>query len=85
MESLEDKIYSVIEDGTKVYHFLQRIKNFELEVAINVIWAQIEKHGKNFDTMMSYLGQMVTKKDHNLQFIQIAKTENKLGNSKVVP
>ena len=39
MESLVDHDYSGINHGTKVHHFLQEIKNIELEAAVHVAWA----------------------------------------------
>ena len=51
-----------IADGTKVSHFFQGIKSTEFEAAFNVIWAQQERYGMDFDVTVSYLGQMVMKK-----------------------
>ena len=67
MESLTDYGYSGMDNGTKVCHFLQCIKSTELEAAVNVIWAQPEKYGTDFDATMSYLGQMVTEKGASMQ------------------
>ena len=46
--------------------FLQGIKNTELEAVVNVVWAQPEKYGKDFETTMFYHGQMVMKKGCNM-------------------
>ena len=62
MESLTDYGYSGMENGTKVHHFLQDIESPELEAVVNVVQAQPEKYGTDFDATMSYLGQMVLKK-----------------------
>ena len=40
MEGLTDYGYKGMDNGTKVSHFLQGIKNTELELAVNVILAQ---------------------------------------------
>ena len=48
MESLANHGYHGIKDGTKVYVFLQRIKSTELDAAVNIVWAQPEKKGKDF-------------------------------------
>ena len=74
MESIADHGYNSIHDGMKVCHLLQGIKITELEAAVNVVWAQPEKYHKDFDTNVSYLGQMVKNKGCNMQFIHIAKT-----------
>ena len=76
IESLTDHGYSVIDNVTKVHHFFQGMKSTELEAAFNVIWAQSEKFGKDFNTNVSYLGQMVMKKGYNMQSIHIAKTRS---------
>ena len=49
MESLTDYCYSGMENGIKVRHFLEGIKSNELEAVINVVWAQPEKYGTDFD------------------------------------
>ena len=59
MESLTDYGYSVMDNGPKVHHFFQGIKSSKLEEVDNVIQAQPEKYGTDFDTTMSYLGQIV--------------------------
>ena len=59
-----------MDNGTKVGHFLQGIKSTELEAGINAVWAQPEKYGTDFDATVSYLGQIVTKKSHNLSILQ---------------
>ena len=67
MESLTDYGYSGMDNGTKVHHLLQGIKSTELEAAFNVVWAQTEKYGTDFDVSVSYLDQMVTKKGASIQ------------------
>ena len=62
MENLTDYGHRGMDSGTKVCHFLQGIKNTELEAVINIVWVQQEKYGNDFDTTKSYLGQMVTTK-----------------------
>ena len=62
MESLIGYDYSGMNNGTKVCHFFQSIKSNELEATVNVVRAQPGKYGRDFNTMVSYLGQMVTKK-----------------------
>ena len=61
-ESLTDYGYIGMDNGTKVCHFLQDIKSPELEAVVNVVCAQPEKYGTDFDAVLSYLCQMVTKK-----------------------
>ena len=56
VESLTDYGYSRMDNGTKVCCFLEGIKSTELEALINVVWAQQEKYGSDFDATMSYLG-----------------------------
>ena len=36
--------------------------------------AKQENYYKDFDVMMSHLGQMIMKKGHNIQSVHIAKT-----------
>ena len=48
MESLTDYGYSGMDNGTKVHQFLQG-KSPELEAAVNVVHAQPEKYGTDFD------------------------------------
>ena len=72
MESLADHGYSGINEGIEVCHFLQLIRNTELKAAINVVWAQSEKYGKEFVTIVSYLGQMVIKKGYNMQSVNVS-------------
>ena len=62
IESLTDYGYIGMDNGTKVCHFLQDIKSPELEAVVNVVCAQPEKYGTDFDAVLSYLCQMVTKK-----------------------
>ena len=45
-----------------VHHFFPCIKSTELEAVVNAVWAQPERYGTDFDAIMSYLCQMVTKK-----------------------
>ena len=61
-QSLVDHGYSGISDSAKVYHFLQEIKSAKFEAEINVVQAPLEKYPNDFDSMVFYLGQMVTKK-----------------------
>ena len=44
MEGLVDHGYIGIEDGTKVCHFLQEIRNTELEAVVNLVWVQPQKY-----------------------------------------
>ena len=62
MESLIDYGFSGMDNGTKFNHFLQGIKNNKLKAGVNVVWAQPEKYGTNFDATISYLDQKVMKK-----------------------
>ena len=34
----------------------------EFEAVVNIVQVQPEKYGKDFDVMVSYIGQMVTKR-----------------------
>ena len=52
MECLIDHGYGSINIGTKVCHFLQRMKDTELEAAVNIV-IQPEKYGKDFDVTVS--------------------------------
>ena len=83
MEGLADHGYSGINDGTKVCYFLQGIRRADLEAAVNVVWAQMKKYHEGFDTMMSYLGQMVMKKGHHMNAVYIAKLKSQLVKPKV--
>ena len=83
MEVFTDYGYSKIDNGTKICHFLQGINRNELETAVNVVQAQPEKYGPDFDATVIYLGKMVTKKNSLMQFIHIAKTRNQPGKPKV--
>ena len=74
-----------MDNGTKVCHFLQGIKSTELEAVANVVWAQPEKHGIDFNATMSYLGQTVMKKSLILQSVHIAMTESQPVRPKVAP
>ena len=38
-----------------------------METAVNVAQVQVEKYGTGFDTTVSYLGQMVTKKGTSIK------------------
>ena len=62
MKSLKDYGYSGMDNDIKVHHFLQGIKSPELEAVVNVVCAQLVKYSTDFDALVSYLGQMVTKK-----------------------
>ena len=73
MESLTNYDYSGMDNDTKVCHFFQSVKSPELEAVINVVCAQPEKNGTDFDATMSYLGQMFTKKSLFAQSVQITK------------
>ena len=48
-----------------------------------VVWAWPEKYGKDLDVTVSYIGQMVRKKDYTMQSGCIAKTRNQPGKPKV--
>ena len=74
MESLADHGYSDIDFGIKVGPFLQGIKSTESEAAVNVVQAQPEESGEDFDGTMPYLGQMVTHNCYNMHSVHIAKT-----------
>ena len=76
MESITDYGYSGMDNGTKVRHVLQVIKCSELEAAVHVVRAHPEKYGMDFDTVVSYLGQMVTKKGLIMQSVWIATTRS---------
>ena len=65
-----------MDNGTKVHPFLQCIKSLKLEAAVNIVWAQPEKYGTDFDATVSYLGQMIIKKSLIAQSVQIAKTRH---------
>ena len=54
MESLTDYGYSGMNNGTKVHHFLQGIKSSELEALANVVCAQPEKYGTDFNATISH-------------------------------
>ena len=74
MESLTHHGYSGMNTGTRIWNFLQWIKSTELEAVPNVVWAQPEKIGKDFDATMSYYGQVVIKMGYKMQFVHIVKT-----------
>ena len=59
MKSLVDHGCSGMENYTNFHHFLKGIKSTELEVAVNVVQAQPEKYGKDFNVIVLYCGQMV--------------------------
>ena len=63
--------------------FLQEIKSTQLEAAVNVVWAQQEKYGKDFDVTVSYLDHMVMKKSYTMLSIHIAKTRSQSSKPKV--
>ena len=52
-----------------------------MEAAVNVVRAQPEKYGTDFDATMSYLGQRVTEKGPLMQSVHIAK----MGSQQVRP
>ena len=83
MENLTDYGYSGMENCTMVCHFLQGIKSPELEAAVNVVGAQPEKYGTDFDTVVSYLGKMVPEKRLIILLVQIATTRSQLVRPKV--
>ena len=63
MVSLTDYGYNGMDNGIKVYKFLQGIKSTELEAAVNVVVrVQPENYSTDFDATESYLSQMVMKK-----------------------
>ena len=84
MESLTDYGYSGMDNGSKVCHFLQGIKSSELEAMVNVVHAQPEMYGTDFDVVVSYLGQMVTRKGLIMQSVQIATTKSQTVRHKVL-
>ena len=55
-----------------------------MEAVVNVVWAQPEKYGMDFDTTLFYLGQMVTKKSLAIQSVCIAKIISQPVRPKVV-
>ena len=81
MESITDYGYSKMDNGTKVCHFLPEIKSTGLKAGLNLVEAQPEKHGTDFDATVLCLSQMVMKKGTSMQSICIAKT----GNQRVKP
>ena len=83
MDSLTDYCYSGMVNGTKVCHFLQGIKIPELEAVVNVVCAQPEKYGMDFDAVVSYLGQKVTKTGLIMQSVRITNTGSHPGRPKV--
>ena len=84
IESLTDYGYSGLDNGPKVCHFLQGIKSPELEAAVNVVCAKPGKYGMDFDAVVSYLGQMVTKKGVVMQSVPIATTRSQPVRPKVM-
>ena len=52
------------------------MKHAELKAVVNVMWAQPEENGRDFDAAVSYLGLMVTKNVFNIQSIFIGNTRN---------
>ena len=76
MKSLTDYGCSGLDNSIKVRHFLQGIKSTELKAAVNVVLAQQERYGTDFDAKMSYLGQIITKKRPSMQSVQNAKTRS---------
>ena len=70
--SKKENGYSRMGNGSKVCHFLHGIKSPELEAVVNVVHAQPEKYGTDFDVVAFYLGQMVMKKGLITQSVLIA-------------
>ena len=85
MEGLTGYDCSGMDNGTKVCNFLQGIKSPELEAVVNVVHAQPEKNGMDFDAVVSYLGQMVIKKALIMQSAWIASTRSQLVRPKWRP
>ena len=81
MVSLAGHGFSGISDGTKVCPFIQRIQSSELEAAVNAVWAQPEKLGKDFDATVSYLGQTVMKKGLHCVICPHCKDQNSASKS----
>ena len=84
MGSLTDYGYSEMDNGTKVCHFFKGIKSTELEAVVNVVQAQPEKYGMDFNAIVSYLDQMVLKIGLSMQLFHIGKTQSQLVRHKVV-
>ena len=84
MESLTDCGYSGIDNGTKACHFLQGIKSTELEAVVNIVQAQLEKYGTDFDATVPYLVQLVMEKSTSMQSVHIVRTRNQPVKRKVV-
>ena len=74
IRSLTDYGYSGMDIGAKVHHFLQGIKSTELEAAVNVVWAQPEKYGTDFNVTVFSLGQTAMIKSTSIQSIVIVRT-----------
>ena len=85
MESLIDHGYSGMNNGTRVHHIFQGIKSTELEAAVNVVWAQQSKYGKDFNATVSYLGHLVMKKGYCIKSVHIAKILSQPTKPKMVP
>ena len=51
---------------------------------VNVVWAQPERYGMDFNATVSYLGQMVMKKGFSMQSIHIAKIRSQPVKPKLV-
>ena len=83
MENLTDYGCSLMDNGTKVHHFLQGIKSSELKAAVNVVWVQPEMYRMDFGATMFYLGQIITKKGLTMQSVYIAKTRSQSVRPKV--
>ena len=47
-----------------------------MEAAVKCIMKQLEKYGKDFVMVVSYLGYMIMKEGCNVQFVQIASTKS---------
>ena len=54
-----------------------------MEVAINVVWAQLERHCTDFHATVLYLGKMVMKKGPSMQFVCIVKARSQLVRPKM--
>ena len=62
---------------------LKSATSYELEAVANVVRGQPENYGKDFDVMVTHLGQMVIKKGYNTQPVHILKTRCQPLKSKV--
>ena len=55
MESLTDYGNSGTDHGINVHHYLKGTNSTELEAAVNVVQAQPERYGVDFDSTAYYL------------------------------